>query len=278
MSKTLTRPLQRSDRYDCAAHFLEHTVRVFALSDIHVDYTVNARWVENLSTIDYQDDLLILAGDVSDSLTRIEQCLRAFVRRFAKVLFVPGNHDLWVMRSPAAATSLGKFGDICAAAEMVGVSMSTFRRGPLSVVPLLSWYDFSFGPPSEHLRQIWMDFVACRWPADWEPSDITTYFLGLNNHTHAPADGMTISFSHFLPRVDLMPTFIPPEYRTLYPVLGSVRLDDQIRAIGSTLHVYGHSHVNRRVTIDGVTYVNNAFAYPHEDHLSSRSLLCLHEM
>ncbi len=253
-------------------------MRVFALSDIHIDYSVNARWVENLSISDYRDDLLILAGDVSDSLARIENCLKAFTRRFAQVLFVPGNHDLWVVRDPTVATSLSKFSDVCSVAEQAGALMRTFRCGRLSVVPLLGWYDFSFGTPNERLRQVWMDFVACRWPGGWEAADITTYFLGLNDCACPPSGSTTISFSHFLPRIDLMPTFIPPEHRTLYPVLGSARLDEQVRALGSTLHVYGHSHVNRRVTIDGVTYINNAFAYPHENHLSSRSLLCLYEL
>jgi predicted phosphodiesterase len=252
-------------------------MRVFALSDIHVDYPVNAQWVENLSVFDYQDDLLIVAGDVSDSLKRIEQCLKALTRRFSRVLFVPGNHELWVMRDPGVATSLIKFTNVCTVAEQAGASMQAFHRSSLWIVPLLGWYDFSFGLPGEYLRSAWMDFIACRWPAGWKAGEIATYFLGLNDCTRAPAGGTTISFSHFLPRIDLMPAFIPAKHRTLYPVLGSARLDEQIRALGSTLHVYGHSHVNWRITIDGVTYVNNAFAYPHENHLSSRSLLCLLE-
>jgi hypothetical protein len=34
-------------------------MRVFALSDIHVDYDVNAKWVADLSIAEYQDDALI---------------------------------------------------------------------------------------------------------------------------------------------------------------------------------------------------------------------------
>ena len=42
------------------------------------------------------------------------------------------------------------------------------------------------------------------------------------------------------------------------------------------MHIYGHSHVNRCVTIEGVTYVNNAFAYPHELRIASKQLLCVY--
>ena len=42
-------------------------MRIFALSDIHVDFDDNAIWVSSLSAQDFREDLLILAGDVSKS-------------------------------------------------------------------------------------------------------------------------------------------------------------------------------------------------------------------
>jgi Icc-related predicted phosphoesterase len=74
-----------------------------------------------------------------------------------------------------------------------------------------------------------------------------------------------------------LPRFVTPTQRRLYPVLGSSRIDQQIRQLGAKLHVYGHSHVNRRVNKDGVTYINNAYGYPHETMISSKSLLCVYE-
>jgi len=41
--------------------------------------------------------------------------------------------------------------------------------------------------------------------------------------------------------------------------------------------VYGHSHFNRRVQIDGVTYVNNALGYPNESRIAARRLVSIHE-
>ncbi len=43
-------------------------MRVFALSDIHIDYHENEQWLSRLSSMDYQEDILILAGDVTDNL------------------------------------------------------------------------------------------------------------------------------------------------------------------------------------------------------------------
>ena len=73
-------------------------MRIFALSDIHVDYEMNARWLADLSIGEYRQDVLILAGDISDSLERIDWALSTLTARFRRVMYVPGNHELWVIR------------------------------------------------------------------------------------------------------------------------------------------------------------------------------------
>jgi len=251
-------------------------MRVFAVSDIHIDYEANARWVANLSVAEYKDDVLILAGDITDTLRKLEWCLSTLATRFKKVLFVPGNHDLWVIRDGPHKNSLQKFDEVASAVASSGASMQTYRENGVSIVPLLAWYDYSFGDPSDELRAVWMDYRACRWPNGYEEKDITAHFSALNA-TFAPNGGKVITYSHFLPRLDLMPSSIPCASRQLYPVLGSARLDRELRALRSSIHVYGHSHVNRKVTIDGVTYINNAFGYPNETLIASKRLVCIHE-
>src|SRR5262249_37751822 len=252
-------------------------MRVFALSDIHIDYDVNAKWIADLSIAEYQDDVLILAGDVSDTLRLLEWCLGALAKRFKKVLFVPGNHELWVIRETRAKNSLQKFDDVCTAVESRGASMQAFRGAGVSIVPLLTWYDYSFGEPSEELKSIWMDYRACRWPSGFTEKDIAAYFTAFNDKQVSRASDKVITYSHFLPRIDLMPGFIPRPSRLLYPILGSTQLEGHLRRLNASIHVYGHSHVNRNVTIDGVAYINNAFGYPSETWLTSKRLMCIHE-
>lgn len=252
-------------------------MRIFAVSDIHVDYDVNARWVADLSVADYQDDVLILAGDVSDTLRLLEWCLGTLAARFRKVLFVPGNHDLWVLREDHGKDSLQKFDAVRAAVESSGASMQPYRAEGVSIIPLLSWYDYSFGEPTAELRSMWMDYRACRWPDGYTDRDVALHFASLNDeHVSVPGDKV-ITYSHFLPRIDLMPWFIPAAQQILYPILGSTLVEAQLRRLGSRIHVYGHSHVNRQVKIDGVSYINNAFGYPHETRIASKNLVCIHE-
>ena len=252
-------------------------MRVFALSDIHIDYDVNARWIANLSVAEYQDDVLILAGDVTDTRRLLDWCLSTLAKRFKQVLFVPGNHDLWVIRENKAKTSLQKFDDVCAVVESSGASMKSFRRQGVSIIPLLGWYDYSFGEPSEQLKAMWMDYRACRWPSGYMEKDVAAHFTALNDKHVSPPGDKVITYSHFLPRIDVMPGFIPCASKLLYPILGSTLLDRQLRRLNANIHVYGHSHVNRRVKIDGVSYINNAFGNPSETWITSKSLMCIHE-
>lgn len=251
-------------------------MRVFAISDVHIDYDANADWVAKLSAADYRDDVLILAGDVTDTLRKLDWCLKTLVKRFRKVLFVPGNHDLWVIRDHPLKTSLQKFDEVVAVVEQSGATMETFRERDVAIVPILTWYDYSFGEPSDELRSVWMDYRACRWPGGFRETDVAAHFAALNENA-TPPDGKVITYSHFVPRLDLMPSYAPCAAKLLYPVLGSRTLDRQLRALNSSIHVYGHSHVNRHMTIDGVTYINNAFGYPNETFIASKRLVCIHE-
>lgn len=252
-------------------------MRVFALSDIHIDYDVNAKWIANLSIAEYQNDVLILAGDVTDTRRLLDWCLSTLAKRFKKVLFVPGNHDLWVIREDREKNSLQKFDDVCAVVESSGASMQAFRERGVSIIPLLAWYDYSFGEPSEELRSIWMDYHACRWPSGFTEKDIAAHFAAFNNKQVSLVGDEVITYSHFLPRIDLMPGFIPSAKKLLYPVLGSAQLERQLRRLNPNIHVYGHSHVNRHVKIDGVSYINNAFGSPSETWITSKRLRCIHE-
>src|SRR5215510_13601461 len=150
-------------------------MRVFAVSDVHIDYDENARWLANLSETDYRRDVLMLAGDVSDSVELLEWGLRSLASRFHRVVYVPGNHDLWV-RHDRGQTSIDKFHTVCAVAARCGVATTTLHCGRLSIVPLLGWYDYSFGMPAEHLHAVWMDYRACVWPGALGAADITSYF------------------------------------------------------------------------------------------------------
>jgi hypothetical protein len=47
-------------------------------------------------------------------------------------------------------------------------------------------------------------------------------------------------------------------------VSGSKKLDQQLRTIESTIHIFGHTHINHDFFKDGVRYIQNSRKYPRE--------------
>src|SRR5271168_5260883 len=67
---------------------------LFAVSDLHCSYAANRRIIDELHP-ESGEAWLIVAGDVGETFSDIEKTLRLMRRRYAKVIWVPGNHELW---------------------------------------------------------------------------------------------------------------------------------------------------------------------------------------
>lgn len=251
-------------------------MRVFAISDIHIDFDENYKWFNSISDYDYKDDILILAGDIIDKISEIDRAFKIIRSKFSRIAYVPGNHDLWI-DSNEIKDSIDKFNIIKKSASDNGIDMEPVNIGELSIVPLLGWYDYTFGNPVDELMNSWSDYIACKWPENYDVTDITLYFVSLNESFLNIKNSFIISFSHFLPRIDVMPSYIPDKKRILYPVFGTTLLEKQIRKLGSNIHIYGHSHLNMQITLDNIIYINNAYGYPYEKRITAKKLKCIYE-
>ncbi|MEM1432840.1 MAG: metallophosphoesterase [Pseudomonadota bacterium] len=247
-------------------------MRVFAASDLHVDYKPNRDFIDALSTTDYQRDLLIVAGDLSHDVARLEAALGALRARFQAVWFVPGNHDLWVDPS-GRETSLDKHHRLKERLHALDIRLEPGVLDAVEIVPLLSWYDYSFGTPNTLLNKAWRDFRRCRWPDGWHPPEVSAAFDALNPEpTAGTPERLRITVSHFMPRADLLPRQAVERYGFLLPVLGGESIERTLRRHQPSLHVYGHSHVPVDKIREGVRYINNAKGYPSEYRYADRRL------
>ena len=236
-------------------------MRVFATSDIHTDYKENFLWLKELSDTAYRDDTLIVAGDVSDRLEIISETLSLLRSKFRHVLFTPGNHELWVRNTEL--NSIEKLHQVLQLCEELDVATKPVQLDDLWIVPLFSWYDGVYDPE----MKAWADFHLCKWPN--EVQSLPDYFLRLNEPHVKSYDGPVITFSHFIPRAELLP---PKEYMRfswLPTVSICAALDPQIRALGSRVHVCGHTHTTFDRVIDNVRYIQNAVRYPKERRIES---------
>jgi len=239
-------------------------MRVFATSDLHTDYKENFRWLEELSATAYRDDALIVAGDISDRLEIIRETLLSLRSKFRYVLFTPGNHELWVRG--VEFDSIEKFRRVLKLCDEIDVTTTPLRLDNFWVVPLFSWYDGVFEPGMKEEKAVaqrsWADFHFCKWPEEAKP--LPDYFLRMNEPYLKTYDAPVVTFSHFIPRSDLLP---PKEYLRiswLSNVSICAALDAQIRELKSNVHVCGHTHTTIDRVIDNVRYVQNAVRYPRE--------------
>lgn len=72
--------------------------RVYAISDLHTDYSENLCWVNSLSPQGNGENVLIVAGDVAETCENFLLTMSVLKDKFERVFFVPGNHDLWLRR------------------------------------------------------------------------------------------------------------------------------------------------------------------------------------
>ncbi len=236
-------------------------MRIYAISDLHADFRENRRLLERIPAREHRGDALLVAGDVADSLPLLREVLSRLRERFAQLFFVPGNHELWVRGEER--DSLQKFHSVLRICGQAGVRTAPARVGGAWIVPLFSWYHPSFdvrGEGVEEELEAWSDRYFCRWPENVDRPDQA--FLAMNQrHVHT-YDAPVITFSHFVPRPELVPSVQYLRFRGLPLVAGSLGLEEQIRAIQPRVHVFGHTHIPKDQVIDGVRYVQNHLRAP----------------
>jgi len=246
-------------------------MRVFAASDLHVDFAANLAVVEDISAVDHLDDVLILAGDVAHRFEVLLGILETLRARFRSLLYVPGNHDLWVRDD--GDDSIAKFHRILEMCARLDISTQPTTMEGYRFVPLFSWYEPDFGQGSTWpggtggaggIPVRWADRRHCRWPQDMGPP--AEYFARLNQaDQHGPVGSRaTITFSHFVPRPDLLPSREHLRFKELPQVAGSAAIDSQLRLAGASAHVFGHTHIRCDGQIGGVRYVQHGLGYPRE--------------
>jgi 3',5'-cyclic AMP phosphodiesterase CpdA len=151
---------------------------LLAVSDLHVAYPQNRQLVEDLRPRSAADWLLV-AGDVGERLPDIEWALRTLSERFAQVVWVPGNHDLWTHRTdPVQLRGEQRYRRLVEFCQRLGVltpedpyPVWDGPGGPVRIVPLFLLYDYSFRPDgaqtkAESLARAYQTGVVCtdeRW-------------------------------------------------------------------------------------------------------------------
>jgi 3',5'-cyclic AMP phosphodiesterase CpdA len=255
---------------------------IVAISDLHVEVAENRRFVEQLRP-GGGGDWLIVCGDVGEFVADIEWGLGRLAERFEKVIWVPGNHELWTLPDdPAQQRGDDRYRHLVSRCRELGVvtpedpyPVWPGPDGPVVIAPLFTLYDYSFRPNGQSskrqsLESAYEAGVVCSdelvlfpdpYPSieEWCRERVT---VSAERLAAATADGSpSVLISHF-------PLLRSPTRRLMHPEFaqwcGTVMTADWHRRFSAVAVVYGHLHIPRTTMHDGVRFEEVSLGYPRQ--------------
>ena len=254
-------------------------MKLYAISDLHLSYRANRAALEALPP--HPDDWLILAGDIGEREVHLEYALAILTRRFARLIWTPGNHDLWTPPTDAGGlrgeAKYRRLVAICRAHGVLTPEDPYVRwpgAGPACLLaPIFTLYDYTFRPADvpagAALGWAGASGVACNdeeylhpdpYPsrADWcaARSAATAQRLA-----EAARQAPLVLIGHFPLRHDLVWLPLTPRFSIWCGTCRTERWHTRFRALAV---VYGHLHIPKTHWRDGVRFEEVSFGYPRQ--------------
>jgi len=269
-------------------------MKVWAISDLHLGHQANRDALAALPS--FGRDWVILGGDVGESEEHLELALTSFSRRFARVLWVPGNHELWTVKSRDRTEPRGqaKYDRLVALCRRHGAltpedpyPLWLGEGGPHLIAPLFALYDYSFRPaevPAEG---------AVAWAE--ETGLLCTDEVMLHPEPHASTPAWCAArcalterrLGELDPRVPLvLVNHYPLDERLLKLVFiprfsiwcGTRRTADWHTRYHVDTVIYGHMHRRATEWLDGVRFEEVSLGYPRDWSQEAGMAAYLHQV
>jgi 3',5'-cyclic AMP phosphodiesterase CpdA len=255
-------------------------MNLWAISDLHLGDEVNRQALNSIKP--RPKDWLILGGDIGDTEAQLADAFAFFGRRFARLIWVPGNHELWTTSSspgsPDAARGEARYWELIALARSFGVLTpeDPYPIWPgserlIAIAPLFMLYDYSFRP----------DWIAAPDVVEWAAAD----GIMMADEMLLVPDPYSDRGAWCAARVAATAArlaALPPEYATVlvnhYPLerehallpriprftpwCGTRHTEGWHRRFRALAVVYGHLHLPCQFEQDGVRFHEVSLGYP----------------
>ena len=252
--------------------------RLLAISDLHLGYRHNREALTELP--EYPDDWLILAGDAGESAEHLRLALIELTRRFARVIWVPGNHELWCPATELTRTrGQARYDELIAICRDHGVVSpeDPYLPWPAEpdtfLVPMFLLYDYGFRPESvpragaiEWAKESGvlcgderlLDFSP--WPSRdaWCHARVAATEARL---AALPATARTILINHWPLRYDLAR---PPRVPRFSIWCGTPLTEEWGLRFRARVVISGHLHFRTTLWRHGVRYEEVSLGYPRD--------------
>ncbi len=221
-----------------------------------------------------------MAGDIGETEAHLSYALAILTQRFARIVWVPGNHDLWTVTNDShALRGVAKYQRLVAICRDYGVLTpeDPFVRWPgegqpCLLAPLFVLYDYTFRPDSVPAEQAlaWAEAtgVVCSdevlLHAEPYPSRIAwcaARCLYSEARLEAIGSEPLVLINHFPPRNDLVRLPRIPRF-SLW--CGTRRTEDWHVRFAVEAVVYGHLHRRATDYRNAVRFEEVSLGYPRD--------------
>lgn len=257
------------------------TGNLTAVSDLHVSYKENREVVRNLRPSSDADWLLV-AGDVAERLADVGWALTVLKERFATVVWVPGNHELWTTPDdPVQLRGVARYEALVELCRRIGVvtpedpyPVWDGPGGPVTVAPLFLGYDYTWRPDGCATKEQGLAYahetgVVCTDEYMLHPDPYPTR----DDWCRARVEETEERLARCDPAAPLVmvnhyPLVREPTRVLRYPEFaqwcGTDLTADWHTRFPTAAMVYGHLHIPRSTVYDGVPFEEVSLGYPRE--------------
>ncbi|MDK8510342.1 metallophosphoesterase [Corynebacterium bovis] len=252
---------------------------LWAVSDLHVAARGNRELVDRYVRPTAPGDWLIVAGDVAERPGDVAAALEELRRRFATVIWVPGNHELFAraddpMRGRRRYDHLV---DLCRGLGVLTPEDPYPSFAGHTVAPLFTLYDHSWrpagSPPGATAAEavaaavdrgvMFTDEVAIAPYVDvpaWCADRVRTT-VGRLAAVAGPSSPPTVLVNHWPLVRETTRRLAVPEV-ALWS--GTEHTQEWARRFRAAVVVHGHLHIPVETVVDGVPHVEVSLGYPRE--------------
>ncbi len=262
-------------------------MKLYAISDLHLGSPVNREALARLPA--YPDDWLILAGDIGETEEHLRLALDSLAPKFARLIWVPGNHDLWTIDpDPWPLKGEYKYRRLVEVCRSYGVLTpedpyvvwpGPDGGGGIVIAPLFLLYDHSFRPPdvAQEEASAWArrQGAVCSDDGLLDPEPhgsceawcARRVLLTERRLEEAVSDNQrTILINHFPLRRDVIALEDMPGFEVW---CGTRATEDWHMRFKALAVVYGHLHVPGSRCRDGVRFEEVSLGYPGQWEVSA---------
>ncbi|OYQ31400.1 metallophosphoesterase [Niveispirillum lacus] len=256
------------------------SARLWAISDLHLSLAGNRQAVEALPN--HGPDWLILAGDLAEQPADLAAAFTMLRQRFARLIWVPGNHELWTVKTPNGTLSgEAKYRAMVTIAQRHGVvtpedpyPLWQGPGGPALLVPMFLGFDYSFRPDDVPLDRVldwaWERRLRSADETRLSPTPYTTRqewcaarvaWTAARLDIERPPGMGTVLINHYPLRADLVTLRRIPRFS---PWCGTTATNDWHRRFNAIACIHGHLHVPATHWRDGVRFEEVSLGYPRQ--------------